>query len=98
MKEFLEYFRQLGWVNIVIVLAVTTLVWYLSRRRVEKMERDLFGDDVERYRADKNGVSPFDRPPKGSAEAKAKADKEALEKAKKGASSKPIVKELKRRK
>ena len=92
MADFIETLKNVPLIDIVIVLAVALGAHWLSRRRIEKMEKKLFGDDADRYRADKNGVSPFDRPPKGY-EA---ADDDAIKRAKEGSTTEPVVTEIKR--
>ena len=105
MADFIETLKNVPLIDIVIVLAVALGAHWLSRRRIEKMEKKLFGDDADRYRADKNGVSPFDRPPKGyeaategedAPGAQSSVDGDALKRAKEGSTTEPVVTEIKR--
>jgi hypothetical protein len=96
MADFIETLRNTPLTHIFIIVAIALVAHFLSRRRIDKMEKKLFGDDAERYRADANGVSPFDRPPKGFDEAKAAEQADALRRAKEGSTTEPTVSEVKR--
>ena len=69
MSDFVETLQNGGWVRYLIVIILASICLWFTHRKTDKMERDLFGDDADRYRADANGVSPFDRPPVGYEEA-----------------------------
>ena len=96
MADFIETLRNTPLTHIFIIVAIALVAHFLSRRRIDKMEKKLFGDDAERYRADANGVSPFDRPPKGFDEEKAAEQADALRRAKEGSTTEPTVSEVKR--
>ncbi len=96
MADFIETLKNIPLIDIVVILAIALVAHYFSRRRIEKMEKKLFGDDAERYRADKNGVSPFDRPPKGYDGKTAAAEADALQRAKEGSTTEPTVSEIRR--
>ena len=97
MADLFETLRNVPLIDIFVIVAIALVVHYFSRRKIDKMEKKLFGEDAERYRADRNGVSPFDRPPKGYDEAKAASDAEALKKAKEGATAEPVVTKIERK-
>jgi|GEM_PF-6526278 len=96
MGDFFETLRNIPLIDIFVILAIALLVHFLSRRKIDKMEKKLFGDDADRYRADANGVSPFDRPPKGFDEAKAAEEADALRRAKEGSTVEETVETIER--
>ena len=63
MGNLRENLQNGGWIRFVIIFALVTVIWSFMRKKADKMERDIFDGDESRYRADENGVSPFDRPP-----------------------------------
>ncbi len=96
MADFIETLKNVPLTHIFIVVAIALVVHFFSRKRIEKMEKKLFGDDADRYRADRNGVSPFDRPPVGYDEAKAAEQADALARAKEGSTVEPTVETIER--